>query len=94
MPSASAARSPQERTASLERGKEIYTTTCVVCHGESGQGGSHGGAKLTRGLTPETVTTVVSYGRHDMPAFGSALNPDALQALTDYVLDLASRASP
>src|SRR6185295_8762935 len=28
------------RIADVQKGKEIYTTTCVVCHGQSGKGGS------------------------------------------------------
>jgi mono/diheme cytochrome c family protein len=78
------------RAVNVQRGKELYTTTCVVCHGESGQGGSHGGAPLTSKLTAEAVGTVVTRGRNDMPAFGSALSPDALQDLTAYVLALAA----
>ena len=78
------------RAVNVQRGKELYTTTCVVCHGESGQGGSHGGAPLTSKLTPEAIGTVVTRGRNDMPAFGSALSPDALQDLTAYVLALVA----
>jgi len=75
----------------LAKGKEIYTTACVVCHGGSGQGGVHGGAKLTHALARETVTTVLTNGRNDMPAFGSALNPDQLRQVTDYVMQLATQ---
>jgi alcohol dehydrogenase (cytochrome c) len=81
----------QPRAADLKKGTEIYTTTCVVCHGESGQGGSHGGAPLTAQLTPDAINTVVSRGRNDMPAFGSTLSPEALQDLTAYVLRLVAR---
>jgi mono/diheme cytochrome c family protein len=69
----------------------IYTTTCVVCHGESGKGGSHGGAPLTTSLTPESIANVVSRGRNDMPAFGSALTPDQLADLASYVLTIAAK---
>lgn len=79
------------RAADLQKGKEIYTTTCVVCHGESGRGGSHGGAPLTAKLTPDTIASVVSQGRNDMPAFGSTLSPESLQDLTAYVLRLVAR---
>jgi quinohemoprotein ethanol dehydrogenase len=75
----------------IAQGKEIYTTACVVCHGETGQGGSHGGAKLTHALTREAITTVVANGRHDMPAFGSSLKPGELDQLADYVLQLAAQ---
>jgi len=93
-PAPSAARPPEARTADPAKGKEIYTTTCVVCHGANGQGGSHGGAKLTPALTREAITTVVAHGRNDMPAFGSALSADQLQSLADYVLQLSASAPP
>jgi len=79
------------RTAHIDKGKEIYTTTCVVCHGESGKGGSHGGAPLTHTLTRESVANVVTRGRNDMPPFASALSADQLQDLTAYVLQLAEK---
>lgn len=77
--------------ADLDKGKDIYSTTCVVCHGESGKGGSHGGAPLTASLTRESIMNTVTRGRNDMPGFGSALSPDQLADLTGYVLALAAR---
>lgn len=79
------------RTANLEKGKEIYTTSCVVCHGESGQGGTHGGAPLTSALTHESIATVVANGRNQMPAFGSALPPNDLQDLAAYVTQMVNK---
>jgi len=73
------------------RGKEIYTTTCIVCHGETGKGGTHGGAPLTPSLTHDSVIAVVTRGRNDMPAFGSAFSPEDLQDLAAYVLELARK---
>lgn len=79
------------RAADTRKGKEIYSTTCVVCHGETGKGGTHGGAPLTAKLSADAIANVVNHGRNDMPAFGSALNAEALQDLTAYVLELADR---
>jgi len=62
-----------------------------VCHGDSGRGGSHGGAPLTHTLTAVAIENVVTRGRNDMPPFGSALSPDQLQDLTGYVLQLAGK---
>ncbi len=84
-------RGATPRAANWQKGKELYTTTCVVCHGENGEGGSHGGAPLTSKLTAETIGAVITRGRNDMPAFGSALSPEALQDLSDYVLSLVAR---
>jgi mono/diheme cytochrome c family protein len=77
--------------ADLDKGKEIYSTTCVVCHGETGRGGSHGGAPLTTSLTRESIVSTVTRGRNDMPGFGSALAPDQLTDLAGYVLTLAAK---
>jgi menaquinol-cytochrome c reductase cytochrome b/c subunit len=63
----------------------------VACHGENGKGGTHGGAPLTPTLTRESIVSVLTTGRNDMPAFGTALSPEALQDLTAYVLELAAR---
>jgi quinohemoprotein ethanol dehydrogenase len=78
----------------LAKGKDIYTTTCIVCHGPTGLGGTHGGAKLTRALTPDSIATVLTRGRNDMPAFGSALSADQLQDVTSYVLQVAAQNTP
>jgi alcohol dehydrogenase (cytochrome c) len=86
-----AAAAPTARLPNKENGKDIYTTTCVVCHGENGKGGTHGGAPLTARLTRDAVVTVLTTGRNDMPAFGTALSPETMQDLTAYVLDLAAR---
>lgn len=90
-PGAAAPAGPAPRSVNVQKGKELYTTACVVCHGENGKGGSHGGAPLTSKLTAEAIGTVVTHGRNDMPAFGSALSPDALQDLTAYLLQLVAR---
>jgi quinohemoprotein ethanol dehydrogenase len=76
------------RAPDIEKGKDIYNTTCVVCHGPTGQGGTHGGAKLTNALTREAITTVVANGRNDMPAFGSAFTAEQMQDMTAYVLQM------
>ena len=76
---------PPAAAANLDKGKEIYTTTCVVCHGENGKGGSHGGAPLTPALTARRSPTSSRRGRNDMPPFGSALTPQQLNDLAAYV---------
>ena len=89
-PGAAATAGPAH-AVDLAKGKDIYTTTCVVCHGPTGLGGTHGGAKLTRALTHDAIATVLTKGRNDMPAFGSALSPEQLQDVTGYVLQVATQ---
>jgi quinohemoprotein ethanol dehydrogenase len=84
------AATPGSRAPDLEKGKDSYTTTCVVCHGVNGTGGTHGGPPLTRALTSEAIINVVTRGRNDMPPFGAAYSADQLQDLSAYVLELAS----
>ncbi len=90
-PQAGTSAASASRPANLDKGKEIYTTTCVVCHGESGKGGSHGGPAFTPALSRESISNVVTRGRNDMPAFGSALSSEQMQDLAGYVLALATR---
>ena len=93
-PPPGAAAAGPVHVADLAKGKDIYTTTCVVCHGPTGLGGTHGGAKLTRALTHDGIAAVLTRGRNDMPAFGSALSADQLQDVTGYVLQLAAHNPP
>jgi quinohemoprotein ethanol dehydrogenase len=85
------AAAPAARAPDKDKGKEIYTTTCVVCHGENGKGGTHGGAPFTPQLTAESIVNIVTHGRNDMPPFGAAFPPEAMLDLSAYVLELAAR---
>ncbi len=77
--------------ANVANGEVIFTTTCVVCHGITGQGGSHGGAPLTHVLTHDSIVQVLTTGRNAMPAFGSAFDPQQLRDLAAYVLQLSAK---
>jgi mono/diheme cytochrome c family protein len=59
-----------------------------VCHGANGKGGTHGGAPLTNVLTRDAIVQIVTTGRNQMPAFGSALQPQDREDLSAYVLEL------
>lgn len=53
--------------------------TCIVCHGDRGQGGQHGGGvELTKALTIAEIMNTVGNGRNNMPAFGRVYKPDEL----------------
>jgi quinohemoprotein ethanol dehydrogenase len=93
-PAGPAAAAGPAHVADLTKGQDIYTTTCIVCHGPTGLGGTHGGARLTRALTPDGIATVLTKGRNDMPAFGSALSADQLQDVTSYVMQVAAQNPP
>ncbi len=91
---------------SLARGEEIYTTYCVVCHGESGMGDGAGAANLdpapaaiahtSRMLGDDYLYWRISEGgSHDpfnsaMPAWESAFDETARWDVINYVRGLSS----
>jgi mono/diheme cytochrome c family protein len=76
--------------ANTAEGKELFTGACVVCHGDNGKGGTHGGAPLTTTLTHDAIIQIVTSGRNQMPGFGSALRMQDREDLAAYVLELAA----
>ena len=77
--------------ADLAKGKDLFSGACVVCHGENGKGGTHGGAPLTPVLTRDAIVQIITNGRNQMPAFGSALRPQDREDIAAYVLQLAAK---
>lgn len=77
----------------LAKGKEIFTTNCVVCHGNQGQGGA--GPNLTDeywiyGCDIKEVFKTIKY---DVPAKGmiaweSQLSPLQIQQVASFVISL------
>lgn len=68
------------------RGRRLYAQSCIVCHGETGQGGPMGGARLTSALSEADIMTVLANGRGTMPAFASIYAVDDLHDLAAYIL--------
>ena len=91
---------------SLVRGEEIFTTYCVVCHGEGGMGDGVGGVNLDPAPAPIAHTSrmlgddylywrVSAGGSHDpfnsaMPAWESAFDETARWDVINYVRALSS----
>jgi mono/diheme cytochrome c family protein len=91
---------------SLARGAEIYTTYCVVCHGEGGMGDGTGAANLDPAPAPIAHTSrmlgddylywrVSAGGSHDpfnsaMPAWESAFDETARWDVINYIRALGS----
>ncbi len=71
----------------VANGRLIYTTTCAVCHGQDGQGGSHGGIALTSALTVGSIVSTVTNGRNEMPAFGAVMSQEELRDVAAYLLE-------
>lgn len=71
----------------LQQGAEVYGTRCASCHGQSGGGGA--GPKLAGRMEevyPDIADqiAVITNGRGSMPAFGSALTPEQIEAVAKY----------
>ncbi len=89
---AAAAATAAAGPPNVQHGQDIFTTACSTCHGETGQGaGGLGGPALTHTLTRDAIVTVVTHGRNQMPAFGSALDAQDLNDLVAYVLKVSAR---
>ncbi|MCZ7671086.1 MAG: cytochrome c [Chloroflexi bacterium] len=91
---------------SLARGEEIYTTYCVVCHGEGGMGDGANAANLDPAPAPIAHTSrmlgddylywrVSEGGSHDpfnsaMPAWGTAFDETDRWDVINYIRALSS----
>jgi alcohol dehydrogenase (cytochrome c) len=77
---------PQNRTADLAHGRELYLQNCITCHGEDGRGGQHGEAtQLTTALSLPDMLNIVTNGRNAMPAWGRALRPEQIHDVAAYI---------
>ena len=76
--------------ALVESGKEVYSTNCLPCHGDKGQGSI--GPNLTdsawlHGGSAEKITIAIADGVPDkgMPAWKAVLGPAKTEAVAAYV---------
>jgi alcohol dehydrogenase (cytochrome c) len=72
--------------ANLERGKQLYTQACVVCHGEDGKGGHGVGAPLANLTDLAATIRTVSSGRNSMPPFSATFTPEQVRDVSAYVV--------
>jgi mono/diheme cytochrome c family protein len=86
-------------------GKPLYEKSCVGCHGASGKGDGPAGkalkpppqdfAAVLKGKSEADIAKVIKEGGKAvgksamMPAYGSKLSDDQIQAVTQYVKSLA-----
>ena len=72
----------------MNSGRQIFTSLCSTCHGESGEGGHQGGVPLKgKALTLEQVMTMASFGRNTMPGFATAFSKAQIQDVGSYVIE-------
>ena len=86
-------------TTGSDRGRQIYATTCSVCHGEEGKGAVWGQRSLNpppvnfsdpnvrKVLSRERMILSVTHGRPGtaMAGFGSQLSADDIAATVDFI---------
>jgi quinohemoprotein ethanol dehydrogenase len=78
---------PQDRVADVAHGRELYSQTCIACHGSDGTGGVHGAPLKTTQLSLEELMTTIGNGRDQMPAFGRAYEPEDLHDVAAFILE-------
>ncbi|CAM3548592.1 SirB2 family protein [Pontibacter korlensis] len=75
--------------AQLANAKSIYTQLCETCHGADGTKGLGGAANLqVSNLSHNNRVNVIEKGRGLMPAFGSQLTDEEVEALAAYTMTL------
>ncbi len=79
------------RAANVENGRKIYRGACLPCHGDAGRGGVGGGPSLVGGLSRDTLLTVATTGRHNMPSFASSYSANELNDVAAYVLNVLAK---
>jgi len=79
-----------------QRGKDIFMTNCVACHGPDGKGNQALGApNLTDkvwlwGSSEATIIETITKGRQNqMPTFKDFLGPEKIHLLAAYVVSLS-----
>jgi mono/diheme cytochrome c family protein len=75
----------------------IYKTNCVSCHGQDGRGSAVGKSlhaadfhsAQVQQQSDAQLADVVAEGRGNMPAFGTRLSKDQINALVKYIRTLS-----
>jgi cytochrome c oxidase cbb3-type subunit 3 len=81
-------------------GKEIYSKTCIACHGADGKGNTMLGApnltdKVWLHGSGEAIPETITRGRtSQMPAHKDLLSPEKIHLLTAYVYSLGGGQPP
>ena len=83
----------------LARGKEIFLTNCMVCHGASGEGGI--GPNMTdeywiHGGSMKQIVNIINVGvpAKGMISWKPVLNPEQIRQVSSYILSLQGTNPP
>jgi len=70
-------------------GKELYERKCSRCHGDDGTLEKKGADNLQESvLSDAALTRIITEGKKKMPAFGSKLSTEQIQAIAVYTKSL------
>lgn len=76
-------------TDEVEKGKTLYQTLCVACHGADGKLRLNGAKDLSATtMTEEEMTQIIKKGKNGMTGFGGQLNDSQIKAIITYVATL------
>ncbi len=85
---ASGATTVPETASGPTDGERIHQASCASCHGRTGGGGLAPGLKgIAEVMTFEEHETTVREGRGAMPAFGTALTDEEIEAVVTFQRD-------
>ena len=75
----------------IEKGKIVYQTACLRCHGKTGDAQYRNATNLINSnIPPQTVQIIVKSGKNTMPQH-QYLSENDLNAVTEYVLSLRTQ---
>jgi len=75
-----------DSTVSIEKGKQVYKSYCVACHGADGALGLNGAMNLSESkLSKEEKTAVITNGRKTMLSFNGILQPHEIESVGLYI---------
>jgi cytochrome c6 len=75
-----------DTTVSLEKGKEVFKSRCVSCHGADGTLGLNGAMNLHESkLSKEEKIQVITNGRKLMLSFKGILQPSEIESAAMYI---------
>lgn len=72
--------------ANKEAGTHVFAQFCSQCHGENGKGGHGGGPDLSAVKDTRAIITTITSGKNTMPSFGSALSPEQIRDVVEFVV--------
>ncbi|MBI2568483.1 MAG: cytochrome c [Candidatus Schekmanbacteria bacterium] len=90
------------KAEATEKGKTVFTTNCVPCHGELGKGDGAAGqyldpkpkdlsAEATQSQKDGALFWKITNGRGVMPAFGAMIPEEDRWAAINYIRQLAKK---